>query len=649
MRAIRIAALAALIVAVACPAVLAAPAPQPGRGLALVCLDPGHGGDDTGANYNGVQEKIVNLDIALRAKPLIEAMGFRVVMTRTGDQTLSLQQRCDIANNAHADIFVAIHNNAYTTTSEGTETYCYYDSQDGRRLATCIHKEVVKRIKLDDRGVKEAGFYVLKHTNMTSALIEGAFLTNPSDARLLQDPNFRQKIAEGVATGINDYLTGPGAFNEYILVANPDEERAAQVQVTYMDDTGKKDLRTATVPPGARYTIDVNKDEPCTELSATVKSTNGVPVVAERAMYFDYHWAWTGGHDVVGAAAPATKYYFAEGTCRPGFDTYFCLQNPGTVAAKVKLTYMKGDGTTATENVTVAAGSRCTVSPVETLGTYNDAAHDFSTMVESTNGQGIIAERPMYFNYRGIWTGGHDVLGTTSTSSTYYFAEGTCRPGFDPYLCVQNPTSAAARVKITYMKGDGKSVVDEVSVPAHARSTILPREKLGTGNDPAHDFSTKLECTNGLEIIAERPMYFNYNGAWTGGHDVMGLVSPSASYYFAEGTCRPGFDPYFCIQNPGSLPAAVKLTYLKGDGTSAVEERSVPAGSRVTVNPHGVLGTGNDPAHDFSTRIECTNGQQIIAERPMYFNYGGSWTGGHDITGVTAPALTWYFAEGCTK
>ncbi len=151
---------------------------------------------------------------------------------------------------------------------------------------------------------------------------------------------------------------------------------------------------------------------------------------------------------------------------------------------------------------------------------------------------------------------------------------------------------------------------------------------LGEADDSAHDFSTKVECTNGQQIIAERPMYFNYNGVWTGGHDVVGATSPGKTFYFAEGTCRPNFDPYICIQNPASVDAAVTMTFMKGDGTTDQTALSVKKNSRSTVRVKDVLGEADDFAHDFSTKVECTNGQQIIAERPMYFNYNGVWTGG---------------------
>ncbi|MFH1149607.1 MAG: hypothetical protein V1748_03950 [Actinomycetota bacterium] len=438
-------------------------------------------------------------------------------------------------------------------------------------------------------------------------------------------------------------------FDPYLCIQNPGDEDAA-VTLTYMKGDGTTETDSLTVAKGSRATVCPRDklgtgDDPAHDFSTRVQCTNGQSIIAERPMYFNYQGYtqanWTGGHDVIGATSPSTTFYFAEGTCRPNFDPYLCIQNPGEEDASVSITYMKGDGTTETDSLTVAKGSRATVCPRDKLGTGDDPAHDFSTRVQCTNGQSIIAERPMYFNYQGYtqanWTGGHDVIGATSPSTTFYFAEGTCRPNFDPYLCIQNPGEADAAVTLTYMKGDGTTETDSLTVAKGSRATVCPRDKLGTGDDPAHDFSTRVQCTNGQSIIAERPMYFNYQGYtqanWTGGHDVIGATSPSTPVYFAEGTCRPNFDPYLCIQNPGETDAAVTLTYMKGDGTTETDSLTVAKGSRATVCPRDKLGTGDDPAHDFSTKVQCTNGQSIIAERPMYFKYNGAWTGGHDVVG----------------
>jgi hypothetical protein len=116
---------------------------------------------------------------------------------------------------------------------------------------------------------------------------------------------------------------------------------------------------------------------------------------------------------------------------------------------------------------------------------------------------------------------------------------------------------------------------------------------------------------------------------------VVKLEKDSSVFYFAEGTCRAGFEPYICIQNPGASDAIVTITYMLGDGNTKPQKLVVGPHSRSTVTVKSILGEGDDAAHDFSAKVECTNGQQIIAERPMYFNYKGVWTGGHDVVGFT--------------
>ena len=137
--------------------------------------------------------------------------------------------------------------------------------------------------------------------------------------------------------------------------------------------------------------------------------------------------------------ARACNYYFAEGTCRPNFDPYLCVQNPNdSVAADIRVTYMLGSGATKVQTFTVPADSRYTVAVKGFLGQGNDAAHDFSAQVTSTNGAPIIAERPMYFSYTSsagaLITGGSDVVGALQPGPTFYFAEGTCRRAFDSYF-----------------------------------------------------------------------------------------------------------------------------------------------------------------------------------------------------------------------
>ncbi len=126
-------------------------------------------------------------------------------------------------------------------------------------------------------------------------------------------------------------------------------------------------------------------------------------------------------------------------------------------------------------------------------------------------------------------------------------------------------------------------------------------------------------------IVAERPMYFDYQGRIAGGHNVMGARHAATAWYFAEGTTRPGFEEWLTLANPGDEEALVEVEYLlgAGQGDNVSEEWRVPARSRVTVSVNEAVG----PDRDVSMRVSSQ--RAIVAERPMYFNYGGeAWAGG---------------------
>ncbi len=304
--------------------------------------------------------------------------------------------------------------------------------------------------------------------------------------------------------------TRPG-FEEWICIQNPADEEA-KVQVTYMLGTGENIQKDYTVGPKSRFTVNVNSDVgPDKDVSARVVSTNWVPVMAERPMYFNYRGSWTGGHDVAGANFPASRWYFAEGCTRAGFEEWLCLQNPGSFPAEVDITYMLGTGENRIQEITVAPRSRYTVDVNAFLGPEQDV----SALVYSDNP--IVAERPMYFNYHGVWTGGHDVVGATYTKDRWFFAEGCTREGFEEWLCIQNPNEGPVDVNITYMLGTGENKTRGLSVPGRTRTTVNTADTVGAGQD----VSAMITSTGG-RIICERPMYFDYQGKWTGGHCVVG-------------------------------------------------------------------------------------------------------------------------------
>lgn len=191
-----------------------APIREKGEGVLgqRIVIDAGHGNQDPGTVGNGLQEKNIVLDVAQRVERLLQNDGADVLMTRSSDTFLSLEERAKFANNNVADIFVSIHANAATNTSaNGTETYWNKTNaaQESRELATKIQERLIQKLGTNDRGVREAGFYVIKHTKMPSVLVEIGFVSNAEEAKKLADSGFRQQAAEAIYEGIVDY------FNNY--------------------------------------------------------------------------------------------------------------------------------------------------------------------------------------------------------------------------------------------------------------------------------------------------------------------------------------------------------------------------------------------------------------------------------------------------
>ncbi len=184
------------------------PAPPPPLTGIIIALDPGHGGTSSGAvGPSGLKEKDVVLEIALRAAAKLQKKGAVIVLTREDDSTVTLQKRVEVSNDAKANLFVSIHANGHENElANGTETYYYPGSIQGRLLAEAIQQEMLASLGRRDRGVKTAAFYVIRYTLMPAVLAEAAFITNREEERLLADPIFRQKAADAIVAGIMRYL-----------------------------------------------------------------------------------------------------------------------------------------------------------------------------------------------------------------------------------------------------------------------------------------------------------------------------------------------------------------------------------------------------------------------------------------------------------
>jgi N-acetylmuramoyl-L-alanine amidase len=170
-------------------------------------LDPGHGGTDPGATGNGLQEKNLTLDIALRIRDLLvnNYNNVSVRMSRTTDIYRSLADRTSDANAWGANYYLSIHINAFNGTASGYEDFIHDSLSDTSLTANyqnILHEEIIKVNELNDRGKKKANFHVLRETNMPAILSENGFIDNASDAAKLKDPNWRQRVAQGHVNGL---------------------------------------------------------------------------------------------------------------------------------------------------------------------------------------------------------------------------------------------------------------------------------------------------------------------------------------------------------------------------------------------------------------------------------------------------------------
>ncbi len=170
----------------------------------VVVIDAGHGGFDRGGiPGQRVPESQMNLDVALRLRNVLQASGYRVVMTRSTDVFVPLGTRVAIANSYRNGIFVCIHfNSATRSAANGIETY-FYNSQS-LPLASAIHYYVAGGAPSPNRGVRRRGYFVLRRTTIPSVLVECGFLTNPYEASYVQSTTYRQKLAEEIARGVRN-------------------------------------------------------------------------------------------------------------------------------------------------------------------------------------------------------------------------------------------------------------------------------------------------------------------------------------------------------------------------------------------------------------------------------------------------------------
>ncbi|WP_127588552.1 N-acetylmuramoyl-L-alanine amidase [Paenibacillus koleovorans] len=191
---------------------------------AKIVVDAGHGGSDPGAiGVNGLQEKNVNLDIALKLQSELLFRGYEVAMTRQDDRYISLADRVAMTNEAKGDLFVSVHSNSNPSRSISGSQVLYYDKDapqadypasdemtaltpQSRALANSVLGQVLYAVGLPNKGLVKSAAFVVRMGTIPSILVETAFLSNAADAAVLADDAMRRKFAVAIADGIQAVL-----------------------------------------------------------------------------------------------------------------------------------------------------------------------------------------------------------------------------------------------------------------------------------------------------------------------------------------------------------------------------------------------------------------------------------------------------------
>lgn len=343
---------------------------------------------------------------------------------------------------------------------------------------------------------------------------------------------------------------------------------------------------------------------------------------------------------VTAAFRPLSYSYLAEGATSSVFDTRLALLNPGAEDAVATLDFQRAGHPPVTLSIDVPARTRRTVWPARQAGL---AIAEFSTHVTST--APLIVDRTMTWA-EGRAYGAHAESARPEPATTWYLAEGATHGAFNLFYLLQNPTSAAAEVTITFMDGEGRLAGRRYVLPPESRTTIwVDHEKIpGAGFDLAHADISATVRSDGVPIIVERAMYADVPGQFFGaGHESAGVTEPAARWFLAEGATGPYFDLFVLIANPSSSYAELEVTYLLPDGSTITRDYTVPGYSR-----HTIWVDHEDPAlanTAVSIMVRCITGVKIVVERAMWWP-DGAWHEAHNSPGATATGTVWAVAEG---
>ncbi len=415
-------------------------------------------------------------------------------------------------------------------------------------------------------------------------------------------------------------------FTTWLTYYNPEAADAA-INVTYYLDNGVVVHQVLKAAGGARGTINTR------DMTALLGHAFGMKVEADESVSVNRTITWNDRGD--GAASErgvqlSTTWYFAEGATYETFQTFLLLTNPGEADATVEVTY---EGVGVTKTYVVPAHSRVTVwinaeGPAFVNTTFG------MTLVSS---HPVVAERSTYITEGETFQAGETSVGSPSTATDWYFAEGISGPVFDTFLLLSNPTGTDAQVTVTYLPDGAASVAVPHILPANSRLTVLVSNEAEWAD--ATGLGMHVHVDNAVPIIAERAMWWpsSATGAWEEGHGSAGSPVMGTTFATSDGVAGgpQGASTWILVANPSNTTATARVTLSFEDGTA-------PVSTTVTIGPLARVSldaASTFPIADgkrFSATVESTGGTPtpIIVEQSIYWSFGTD----HWVTGVNMPA-----------
>jgi hypothetical protein len=437
-----------------------------------------------------------------------------------------------------------------------------------------------------------------------------------------------------IVVTVNDlsYYLAEGAtgtfFDLDLAFANPNPV-PVNITATFLKPLGQGTVVWhATLAPTSRSGISVDAIPGLegAEVSTIVTASASTPIVVERTM----RWNETGygAHTDKASSSTSTKWYFAEGS-QGFFFTYLLLANPHNVANQVTVKYLREQTTPVTRTYDLDPLERFTVD----IGADADLVNQSFGMEVTFTLPGI-AERAMYFGLNPLWIGGHESMGVTLPSRSWFLAEGATGPFFETFVLLANPSTTAASATVRFLPDSGAPIEKTVNVPPGERRTInIQAEDAALDNA-----AVATQVTSDVPIIVERAQYWpDPAPSWYEAHNSFGVTATATRWGLAEG--RVGLDlayqTYILLANPNTNAVSVSIQFLREDGTTVTKDFTVQPSSRFNVAVGGV-----DVPEITNTRFSAvvTASHPIAVERAMYSDLNGvTWQAGTNATATRLP------------